>query len=222
MSVPTYDFAKANEELASKGTSKYYSCCGKSICGGCVHSFVKSGNIGKCPFCNSDRDKTDNKIVEEMMKRVEANDAGAINVLASHYYHGKLGLLQDWEKALELWKQAAKLGSIQAHYSLGNEYGKGGYLKKAKIHYEAAAMAGHEAARCNLGLMEAQSGNMERAVKHWIIAASAGSFSAMHNLLVALKRGVVSRQLIDSTLSAYNNSCVEMRSEARDGCIYSE
>jgi len=49
-SVPIYDFAEANEELANMGTETYYSCCGKSMCLGCVHSFHKSGNDEKCPF----------------------------------------------------------------------------------------------------------------------------------------------------------------------------
>ena len=92
-------------------------------------------------------------------------------------------------------------------------------MKKAKFHWEAAAMAGHEVARSNIGSIEGNSGNTERAVKHWIIAASAGSFSAMHNLLVAFNEGLVSRESIDSTLTAYNNSCAEMRSKARDACI---
>jgi hypothetical protein len=60
---------------------------------------------------------------------------------------------------------------------------------------------------------------MERAVKHWKIAASAGCYNAMNYLLVALKRGVVSRESIDSSLTAYNTCCAEMRSEARDACI---
>ena len=114
------------------------------------------------------------------MKRVEVNDAGAIYVLGNDYHHGKLGLQRDQAKAIELWKQAAALGSSKAHYRLGNSYREGGDSKKAQFHYEAAAMAGHEAARCNLGNMELdKSRNMkraerylmkERAVKHYKIA----------------------------------------------------
>ena len=74
-------------------------------------------------------------------------------------------------------------------------------------------MAGHEDARHILGMMELQSGNVERAVKHWKIAASAGDYDAMHSLLW------FSRYAINSTLTAYNNSCAEMRSEARDAYI---
>ena len=120
---------------------------------------------------------------------------------------------------MELWTQAGKLGSSQAHYHLGVEYREGGDSKKSKFHYEAAAMAGHEDARFNLGIIEYKSGNVERGFKHWMIAASAGEINAMHNLLGAFNKGVFSRESIDSTLTAYNNSCVEVRSEARDAAI---
>jgi TPR repeat protein len=219
--VPVYDFAETNEELANMGTETYYSCCGKSICEGCVYSFCKSGNGDNCPFCKADHvNKTDGEKVEEMMKRVEVNDADAMYVLGSYHSHGQLGLQQDQEKALELWTRAAALGSSMAHFELGNIYDAGGDSKKAKIHYEAAAMAGNEVSRCNLGTMEAQSGNMGRAEKHWIIAASAGEYNAMHNFLIAFNQGLTSRATIDATLTAYNNSCVVMRSEARDAVIH--
>jgi TPR repeat protein len=80
-------------------------------------------------------------------------------------------------------------------------------------------MAGHEIARYNLGGLDYNSGNKERAVKHWAIAASAGDFIAMHELLLCFEEGAVSKESIDSTLEAYNNSCVQMRSEARDAYI---
>jgi TPR repeat protein len=222
-SVPINDYAEANVELAQFGTEEDYSCCGKSVCKGCIYSFNKSGKDDKCPFCNSEiMNKTDEENIQKLMKRVEANDAGAISVLGNDYYHGQLGLHQDRNKAIELWTQAAALGSSKAHFALGVYNNEEGNLKKAKIHYEAAAMAGHEAARCNLGTMEAESGNMERAVKHWMIAASAGHCRAMHNLLVAFNEGLVRRESIDSTLIAYNTSCAEMRSEARDAWIKTE
>ena len=219
-SVPIYDYAEANEELAIMGTAEYYPCCGKSICGGCMHSFRESGKNGKCPFCNSDRGgKTDRELVAEMLKRVAANDAGAIYMLAGYYYQGRLGLQQDRTKAMELYVRAAKLGFSKAHSNFGTIYYEGGDMKKAKFHHEAAAMAGNEVARYNLGCMEVQSGNMERAIKHWTIAASAGHYSAMGNLLIALEDRDVSRESIDSILAAYNNSCAEVRSEARDAYL---
>ena len=106
-----------------------------------------------------------------------------------------------------------------AHYFLGDIYHEGGDLKKAKIHYEAAAMAGHEFARYNLGILKAKSGKMEQAVKHWTIAAAGGYHIAMNQLLLSFVKGVVGKETINSTLIAYNNSCTEFRSEARDASI---
>jgi hypothetical protein len=40
ISVPIYDFAKANQELADNDLEGYYPCCGKNICRSCVHSLV--------------------------------------------------------------------------------------------------------------------------------------------------------------------------------------
>jgi TPR repeat protein len=99
---------------------------------------------------------------------------------------------------MDLYARAAELGCSKAHSHLGIFYRKGGDMKKAKFHLEAAAMAGQEVARSKLGLMEAKSGNMEGAVKHWKIAASAGNFTPMLNLLLAFKGGFVSRELIDT------------------------
>jgi TPR repeat protein len=181
---------------------------------------IDSGKIGKCPFCNSEQGgKTHQVAVEGIMKRVEANDAGAICLLASYYHQGIIGLHQDRVRAIDLWKQAAELGSSQAHYNLGSIYREGGVLMKAKFHYEAAAMAGHEVARCNLGVIEGKFGNMERAVKHWMIAASTGCYKAMFLLKTYFEKGLMPRDAIESTLTAYNSCCAEMRSEARDASI---
>jgi TPR repeat protein len=222
-SVPIYDFAKANEVLAKRDMEIYYSCCGKSICEGCLYSFQCSGNEKKCPFCNSNQEnKTGEERVEELMKRVEANDATSIFLLANSYDYGLNGVQQDQTKAMELYTRAAELGYSRAHSHLADIYDKGGNLKKAKFHYEAAAMAGNEIARHNLGIMEKKSGNMERAMKHWTIAASAGDYHAMYKLITLFKNGLVNRESIDSILTAYNSSCAEMRSEARDAAIQLE
>ena len=219
-SVPIYDFALAHEELANETTEKCYPCCGKSICTGCLHSFRESGNASKCPFCNSDRSsKTLEESVEQLMKRVGANDAGAMFAMGNQYHNGRTSLIQDHAKAMEFYTRAAELGFSMASNNLGMLYHEGGNMKKAKFHFEAAAMAGHEAARCNLGVIEYNSGNIERAIKHWTIAASAGSYNAMHEMRGFFEKGPVSRESIDSTLIAYNSSCNEMRSESRDAYI---
>ena len=221
-SVPIYDYAIANDGLEAKDMEVYYSCCGKSICSGCIlHPLYAAGYICKCPFCNAERNiyATDEDKVAQIRKRVEANDAGAMYVLGTYYDQGLVGLLQDREKAIALWTQAAERGSSRAHFSLGRIYHEGENLKKAKFHWGSAAMAGHDGARCNLGSLEYNSGKMERAIKHWTIAASAGSYFALRELIICFQEGSVTRESIDSTLAAYNSSCAEMRSEARDSSI---
>jgi hypothetical protein len=60
---------------------------------------------------------------------------------------------------------------------------------------------------------------MERAIKHWTIAASAGCYRSMHELRTGFEGGFISRESIDTTLAAYNSSCAEMRSGARNASI---
>jgi TPR repeat protein len=178
-----------------------------------------SGNHEQCAFCKAERKgRTEEKEVKEMLKRVEAKDASAMYHLA-RYYQRDGGLLQDRPKALELYARAAQLGSCRAHFSLGTEYDRGGDLKKARFHYGAAAMAGHEAARYNLGYIKRKSGNVVRAMKHMRIAAYAGCYNGMNAIIVALRQRMVSRDEVDSIMTAYNNSCAEMRSEAKDKLI---
>jgi TPR repeat protein len=153
------------------------------------------------------------------MKRVEANDAASIYLLGNSYRHGSIGLQHDHAKAIELYARAAELGCSKAHYSLGLHYKKVGDMKKAKFHYEAAAMAGHHEARFNLGVIENESRNLKQAIKHWTIVASAGHFGAMNALRKYFEVGAVTRESIESILTEYNNSCAEMRSEARDAYI---
>ena len=219
-SVPIYDFAIANEGLKDEVMEKYYPCCGKTLCRGCAYSHHVSGDNGKCPFCNSEREgKTLEERVEEVMKRAAANDAASIYLLANSYQHGLNGLQQDQTRAIELYVRAANLGYSKAHNNLAVVYRQRGDLKKDKFHVEAAAMAGNEVARYNLANMEGNAGNVERAVKHWTIAASAGDYHAMHHVRKHFELGVISRKSIDSTLTAYNSSCADMRSEARDAYI---
>ena len=209
--------------IAYQGMASIYPCCGKIVCNGCTYSFWKSGSR-KCMFCNTSLETEHENIIERMMKRVEANDAESMTFLGCQYANGHLGLRQDWNKALELWTRAAELGSSDAHYQIGALYYKGLGVekdaKKAIHHYELAAMAGHETARCNLGVMDANSGNMERAIKHGMISASAGHGESMAFIQELFETGHVNSDLYELILKAYNDSCAEMRSKAREDAAY--
>ena len=184
-----------------------------------MHTFIKSGNIGTCPFCKTERniDGADEGRVRQMIMRMEANDASAMCELGRYYKNGLRGLQQDQVKAIELMTKAAALGSSRAHFHLGEMLFLRGDLKKGKFHLAAAAMEGHELARYELGGIELnpEFRIVDRAAKHLTIAASAGHYISMHRLRIFFEKGYVSRETINTTLTAYNNSCAEMRSEAK-------
>jgi TPR repeat protein len=69
--------------------------------------------------------KTNEKLVEEMMKRVEVNDAGATCQLGNCYHHGNLGLQQDRTKAMELYVKAANLVSDRREERIRREEEEG-------------------------------------------------------------------------------------------------
>jgi TPR repeat protein len=95
-------------------------------------------------------------MADQIMKRIEANDAASIYLLANSYDNGTNGFQEDHAK------RAADLGHSKAHSCLGDIYRDRGDLKKAKFHLEAAAMVGHEAARYRLGEMDLTNYEVER------------------------------------------------------------
>jgi TPR repeat protein len=126
------------------------------------------------------------------LKRVDANDTASIFVVANYYYLGSDGFQQDRTQAIKLFNRAADLGCRKAHWNLSDP------------------------SRCNLGGLEADAGNMKRAVRHFMIAALPGCYFAMQALNKSFEQGFVSRDTVKSTLTAYNNYCAEMRSEAKN------
>ena len=80
-------------------------CCGKEICGGCLHAplYDDQGNKianDKCPFCRIPFHDSEEKAIERLQKRVQAGDAKAIYNLGYYYRYGENGFPQDYTKAL--------------------------------------------------------------------------------------------------------------------------
>ena len=151
---------------------KYYECCGKEICCGCINAPVydNQGNkIAKkiCPFCRLPMPTSDLESFERAMKLTEKDNAIAIHNLGWDYrdgtvIDGKYGLPQDYTKALELWHRAGELGSVEAYCDIGSAYHLGEIVevdeKKARHYYELAAMGGNAQSRHNLGILERDEG----------------------------------------------------------------
>ena len=112
--------------------SKYSACCGKVICGGCIHAVEKrDGGVRLCPFCRTPTPDTE-EIIEQMKKRMEVDDAVAIYEMGCCYSDGDCGLPQDRAKALELWHRAAELGNTASYHNIGMAYLNGNGVERDK------------------------------------------------------------------------------------------
>ena len=203
----------------------YMSCCGKVICNGCICAplYDNQGNKinnKKCPFCRTVAPKSDEEIIEEEKKRVEAGDAQAIHNLGWYHRDGEYGYSQDYTKALELFRRAGELGLSMAYNNIGNAYSKGRGVevdkKKAKHYYELAAMKGCMYSRHNLGLQEARAGNMDRALKHFMIAAASGYDKSLDYIKKFYSKGYATKEDYTKGLQLYQTYLAEIKSDQRD------
>ena len=156
-------------------------------------------------------------------KRVEVNDATAINDLGSAYREGTgmMGLQRNYKKANKLFLRAGELGCAHAYKNLAVAYRQGEGverdLKKGEYYYALAAMGGNLTARYNLGLFEAREGNADRAVKHWMIGAEAGDDQCMTAIRDCFLMGHgATKDIFEKALRAHKKATDEMKSEQRE------
>ncbi|EJK58784.1 hypothetical protein THAOC_21059 [Thalassiosira oceanica] len=165
-------------ELPMVDHSTVNVCCMKRVCDGCILAARQQGMNDRCPFCRTPIPDDDASDLAMLQKRVSKGDAEAIANLGDSYCHGGLGLAKDVHRAIELWTEAAELGSMGAHYQLGCIYDHGEGVEEDKPrgirHWQQAAMKGEVESRHNLGVTEHNNGNYELAVQHWMISAKNG------------------------------------------------
>jgi len=204
---------------------RYYACCGKVICCGCVRAPVydNQGNKvdnKKCPFCRVPTPHTIEESLESEKKRVEVNDPIAIHNQGNYYRDGRNGFPQDYTKALELWHRAAELGDATSYSSIGYAYqfGKGAEhdMKRAVRYYELAAIGGDEVARNNLGTGEARAGNLNRALKHYMIAVRSGYNSSLQTVKRLYSNEYATKEDYTTALQLYQVYLDEIKSCQRD------
>ncbi len=199
--------------------STFLPCCSKRICNGCDHVNTKRGLEGKlqlkCPFCREALPETEKESIDQLMKRVEANDAAAICHLASKRI--KKG---DYKAAFEYLTRAADLGDVDAHNKLSSLYYDGKGVEKDKkrflYHTEQAAIGGHPEARHNLGCVEKDNGRVDRAAKHWIIAAKLGYDESLKGVKTLYKAGYVSKEDFAAALRGHQATIYATKSPQRE------
>ena len=205
--------------------NKYKTCCGKTICSGCIHAPVYDdrGNKvdnKKCPFCRAPPAYTDEEGLKRTKNRIEAGDSRAMHNLGYYYFDGSYGFTQDYTKALDLYHRAGELGLSNAYTSIGNAYyyGRGVEvdMKKARHYTELAAMKGSEVARHNLGCIEKDAGNIDRAQKHYMIAIRGGYSNSLKEIQNLYTNGHATKEEYTKALQLYQAYLGEIKSEQRD------
>ncbi|EJK48653.1 hypothetical protein THAOC_32530 [Thalassiosira oceanica] len=178
-------------------------CCMERICHGCNIAAQNRG-MHDCPFCRSTYPGNDADEPAMIQARVEKKDPAAIHYLGELYYYGGLGLQKDIRRAVELWTEAAELGSIEALFDLGNAYRKGYGVKrdmaKAVEFWTKAAMQGHAESSEALPDLRENRGDKE-------------SLETIKNLFMG---GIATKEQFAEALKGYQDAVEEMKSQQRD------
>ena len=202
-----------------------HSCCMKMVCNGCCHAAIKGGLGQNCPFCRTPPPETGEEVLARTRRRVAARNPEAIDLLANQYFYGNFGLEKDLSRGIELWLDAADLGSTGALYQLGiiHLYGVGVNLDKAKgIRYlEAAAIQGDAKSRHMLGILVSFNGNYDRALRHFMISAKMGHKESLDLVKGLFASGLATKAQYAEALKEYQDSVEEMKSPDRDGAVTS-
>lgn len=197
--------------------TKFRLCCGKVMCGGCHWSC--GGR--KCPFCNeeslsiSGQDKM--SCFDKLMER---GNQRAYMEMARNYCSGSY-VEKSYERCLDMCISAGQLGDAFAFLTIAWFY-QGGFVvgkceQKWRAFLEVAAKKGCAVGQDRLADLEMRIGSIDEAIRHWRVAASAGYQHAMDELMhVYRETGLLSKEDLDQTLCAFQQSNDEMKSENRE------
>ncbi|EJK55350.1 hypothetical protein THAOC_24925 [Thalassiosira oceanica] len=120
--------------------------------------------------------------------RVAKKDPTAIHFLGKKYFFGGLGLQKNVQKAVELYAEAAELGSIDALFDLGNAYYEGNGVQQDKA----------------------------KAAQFWTKAAIQGHVHALENIKNYFLGGIATKDQYAEALKGYQDAVEEMKSHDRD------
>ena len=181
---------------------------------------AKKRGMNDCPFCRTPMPENYAGAIAMIMARVEKKDPVAINLLGDRYLHGMIGGQKDMDKAIQLFAEAAELGSIEALFFLGVAYYNGEGVDKDEAkgaeYYKKAAMQGHAESRHNLGCGEGQRGNYDRAGRHFLISAKMGYELSLDAIKSRFMAGRATRAQYAEALRGYQDAVEEMKSRDRD------
>ena len=201
--------------------SSVNACCMKMVCNGCTLAGVKRGIGFICEFCRTPVAKDDAAHLAMVQARVDKKDPEAITHLGELYMEGKLGLVKDMSRAVELWTEAAELGSADAYIKVGVSYSSGNGveqdLERGARFFEEAAMLGHPDARHYLGKYESYiHENYDRAIRHFLISAKMGNEDSVGEIKELFKEGQATKSQYAEALKGCRDAMEEMKSPERE------
>ena len=207
-------------ELLISQHSMMKVCCMKRACTGCVLAARQRGINDNCPFCRTPLPRDEASALAKIQRRADKGDAEAMNHLGEQYFYGDLGLAKDVPRAIELWTEAAELGSLDAHFQLGDTYYDGNGVEEDKPrgihHWQQAAMKGDADSRHNLGAVEYGEGNYELAVQHYMISAKMGYEESLNSIKRRFIKGRATKAQYAEALRGYRDAVEETKSPQRE------
>ncbi len=144
---------------------------------------------------------------------LDINFDRSINGLGSLYFYGCDDIVQDYEKALEYYKIAAKQNNILSQNSIGYiyQYGKGEVpvdLDEALVWYTRASDGDHIPAFNNLGLIYKEKKKFEKAKKWYLKAAKKNNKYGAYNLAGLYNNDEYKKKNIDSSNYWYRKASI--------------
>ena len=216
--------------------TKYFSCCGKVICAGCVVAAQDAGVAGVndvCPFCRAPTNISKAEFTRRTEEGIKRGDPEAMEMACLEFCEN--GNEEEKKRGNELLQKAANLGLCSANHRLGSAYldllygvddnfGVEKDPDKGMFHLEAAAIAGHGEARYYIGWKYCSDPSKRGlGVKHLMIGAKSGYKSCMDLIKELFVNDWVTKTEFEETLRAYQKSLDELKSVQRDkaALIYS-
>ncbi|EJK73743.1 hypothetical protein THAOC_04614, partial [Thalassiosira oceanica] len=164
-----------------------------------------------CPICFD--------LIEWPMGKHSTRNACCMKRVTSITF-GQLGLAEDVFRAIELWTEAAELGSLDAHYQLGVVHYLGVGVEEDKPrgirHWQEAAIKGCVLSRHDLGDVEHENGNYQLAAQHWMISAKMGNERSLNGIKDMFKEGQAIKAIYAEALLGYRDALEEMKSPQRE------
>ncbi|KAL7526563.1 hypothetical protein ACHAXR_001545 [Thalassiosira sp. AJA248-18] len=143
-------------------------------------------------------------------------------LLATNYEYGLSGLPMNYQKAVELYHRAARLGSADAAHTLGSSYMAGDIVgmdkKKARRLLSRAARGGSIGSLHQLGCMKFQDEEVD-FLGYLFTAADLGWKDSMNQLKSLHEYGIVSEEHYKITLKNHLEALRKEQSESRDKMV---